>query len=70
MKLEDKSSVDDKSYIISLLVYVPGEYKKITLIVNKSIQIIFEKDYVKMWRLTFHIKLSLVNFNIHVVLII
>lgn len=60
MKLEDKSSVDDKSYIISLLVYVPGEYKKITLIVNKSIQIIFEKDYVKMWRLTFHIKLSLV----------
>lgn len=28
MKLEDKSSVDDKSYIISLLVYVPGEYKK------------------------------------------
>lgn len=60
MKLEDKSSVDDKSYIISLLVYVPGEYKKITLIVNKSIQIIFEKDYVKMWRLTFHIKLCLV----------
>lgn len=60
MKLEDKSSVDDKSYIISLLVYVPGEYKKITLIVNKSIQIIFEEDYVKMWRLTFHIKLSLV----------
>lgn len=41
-------------------VYVPGEYKKITVIVNKSIQIIFEKDYVKMWRLTFHIKLSLV----------
>lgn len=58
MKLEDKSSVDDKSYVIWL--YVPGEYKKITLIVNKSIQIIFEKDYVKMWRLTFHIKLSLV----------
>lgn len=58
MKLEDKSSVDDKNYIISL--YVPGEYKKITVIVNKSIQIIFEKDYVKMWRLTFHIKLSLV----------
>lgn len=46
MKLEDKSSVDDKSYVISL--YVQGEYKKITLIVNKSIQIIFEKDYVKM----------------------
>lgn len=60
MKLEDKSSVDDKSYIISLLVYVPGEYKKITVIVNKSIQIIFEEDYVKMSRLTFHIKLSLV----------
>lgn len=60
MKLEDKSSVDDKSYIISLLVYVPGEYKKITVIVNKSIQIIFEEDYVKMLRLTFHIKLSLV----------
>lgn len=58
MKLEDKSSVDDKNYIISL--YVPGEYKKITVIVNKSIQIIFEKGYVKMWRLTFHIKLSLV----------
>lgn len=53
-----QSSVDDKSYVISL--YVPGEYKKITLIVNKSIQIIFEEDYVKMWRLTFHIKLSLV----------
>lgn len=48
MKLEDKSSVDDKSYLISLLVYVPGEYKKITVIVNKSIQIIFEEDYVKM----------------------
>lgn len=46
MKLEDKSSVDDKNYIISL--YVPGEYKKITLIVNKSIQIVFEEDYVKM----------------------
>lgn len=46
MKLEDKSSFDDKNYIISL--YVPGEYKKITLIVNKSIQIIFEEDYVKM----------------------
>lgn len=46
MKLEDKSSVDDKSYVISL--YVQGEYKKITLIVNKSKQIIFEKDYVKM----------------------
>lgn len=58
MKLEDKSSVDDKNYIISL--YVPGEYKKITVIVNKSIQIIFEEDYVKMSRLTFHIKLSLV----------
>lgn len=28
MKLEDKSSVDDKNYVISLLVYVPGEYKK------------------------------------------
>lgn len=48
MKLEDKSSVDDKHYVISLLVDVPGEYKKITVIVNKSIQIIFEKDYVKM----------------------
>lgn len=48
MKLEDKSSVDDKNYVISLLVYVPGEYKKITVIVNKSIQIIFEEDYVKM----------------------
>lgn len=58
MKLEDKSSVDDKSYVISL--YVQGEYKKITLIVNKSKQIIFEKDYVKMWRFKFHIKLSLV----------
>lgn len=46
MKLEDKSSVDDKNYIISL--YVLGEYKKITVIVNKSIQIIFEEDYVKM----------------------
>lgn len=46
MKLEDKSSVDDKSYVISL--YVQGEYKKITLIVNKSKQIIVEKDYVKM----------------------
>lgn len=46
MKLEDISSVDDKNYVISL--YVPGEYKKITVIVNKSIQIIFEKDYVKM----------------------
>lgn len=46
MKLEDKSSFDDKNYIISL--YVPGEYKNITVIVNKSIQIIFEKDYVKM----------------------
>lgn len=56
MKLEDKSSVDDKNYIISL--YVPGEYKKITVIVNKSIQIIFEEDYVKMWRLTFHIKIK------------
>lgn len=58
MKLEDKSSVDDKNYVISLLVYVPGEYKKITVIVNKSIQIIFEEDYVKMWRLTFHIKIK------------
>lgn len=26
MRLEDKSSVDDKNYVISL--YVPGEYKK------------------------------------------
>lgn len=36
-----QSSVDDKSYVISLLVYVTGEYKKITVIVNKSIQIMF-----------------------------
>lgn len=28
MKLEDKLFVDDKSYIILLLVYVLGEYKK------------------------------------------
>lgn len=37
MKLEDKLFVDDKSYIILLLVYVLGEYKKIIVIVNKFI---------------------------------
>lgn len=37
MKLEDKLFVDDKYYVILLLVDVLGEYKKIIVIVNKFI---------------------------------